>query len=82
MKYYLIFALFLFGCETMPSKPTIVEVPVKDTCKITKPQKPDMPSDKLKKEDTLDDKVKAVLAEIERRKDYENQLETAIGECQ
>lgn len=39
MKYALILlAVLLAGCETNPSKPTIIEVPVK--CKTEDPQQP------------------------------------------
>jgi hypothetical protein len=80
-----IMSLVLTGCTSIPVVKTvdrIVEIPVTTPCKIKQVDKPDMPTDKLKKEDSLDDKTAAALSEIERRKAYEKELEAAIKECQ
>lgn len=87
MKFLVaIFFLALAGCVSNPpiikTVETIVEVPIPTPCNIKPVDKPDMPVDRLKKEDDLDTKVAAVLAEIERRKAYEKELEAAVKECQ
>lgn len=82
----IILLLALVGCVSTPpiikTVETIVEVPIPVPCVIKGINKPDMPTDRLKKEDELDAKVAAVLAELERRKGYEKELEAATKECQ
>ena len=73
----------LAGCadKGLIKPDNIVYVPQPVPCKITKPEKPTLPLDQAKKEDSALDKVKAALAEIERRIGYETKLEAAIEEC-
>jgi hypothetical protein len=86
MKYLLtsFSVLALSACCTpeIIKEPIEVKVPVSVPCKIAKVDKPVMPFDGLKKEDSLFDKGKAALAELELRIAYEKQLEAAIKECQ
>lgn len=77
--------IFLTGCACDPVVQAVlktVEVPVPVPCKIKQVNKPDMPLDKVGREDELDVKTAAALAEIQRRKAYELELEAAIKECQ
>jgi hypothetical protein len=80
----LILCLLITGCETAPIKTEdrIVKVVVKEKCSPQKVNKPDFPAAGLKKEDALDTKVATVLADIERRKAYEKELEAAAKECE
>lgn len=86
MKIFIIvLTLFLTGCACEPvikNVDRIVQVSTPVPCKIKPVDKPDFPVDRLKKEDTLTTKTSAALAELERRKAYEKELEAAIKECQ
>lgn len=82
---FLASVMFLTACASDPIIKTViktVEVPVPVPCKIKPVDKPDMPVDRVGREDELDVKTAAALAEIERRKAYEKELEAAIKDCQ
>ena len=80
---FLALALLLPGCSLLPTRTVNHDVMVTVPCKITLPQKPVMPlTDSAKVEDDIFVKVKKALSEIELRKGYELQLETAAGSCQ
>ena len=82
----LVSTVFLSGCNWLcPRDQNIVDhnVVVTVPCKINAPQKPVMPlTESGKVEDDIFMKSKKALAEIELRKGYESQLESAIGSCQ
>lgn len=85
MKKFLLILLVLAlaGCASVkPKPPQIVNVAVPVPCKIEPIEKPDMPTDKLKKTDNIYTKVQAAFAEIDIREGYEGQLEAAIKGCQ
>lgn len=73
-------ALFLASCATVPQIQT-VKVPVPVECREKVPTRPAMPTDGLDVADSLLAKVKALLAEIELRQGYEDQLQAALGNC-
>ena len=80
----LVSSLLLAGCWNTKKDDKadhVVYVPKPIPCKIDKPEKPALPYDAIKKEDSIVDKAKAALAEIERRIGYEKKLEAAIDEC-
>ena len=85
MKYLILIpVLLLCGCKCIPNN-NIVDhnVLVTVPCKITSPAKPVMPlSDGGLATDDLFTKTKKAIAEIDIRKGYEGELETAIGSCQ
>lgn len=58
-----------------------VPVPVPVECREKSPPRPAMPTDGLLPTDSLDRKVKAMMAEIELREGYEIELVTALGNC-
>lgn len=79
----LICAAFLgvSACTTTPSVQK-VEVPVVVRCRSTPVTKPVMPFDtQAKKEMSIYDKVKLLVAQDYRHKAYEAQLEAAVAEC-
>lgn len=81
-------ALSLSGCswlskvQPLKTEDRIVKVVVKEKCSPKQVDKPDFPAAKLKKEDPLETKAATALADIERRKAYEKELEAAAKECQ
>lgn len=78
-------ALLLSGCfGTFGNKGTVekISVPIPVPCNIIAPIKPVMPLDSIEKTETdISIWTKAALAEIELRKGYELELETAITSC-
>lgn len=85
----LAFLLFLVaGCAGVQPPREIktetmeVKVPVPVPCRITAPDKPDLPVQGLKKDSDLLEKTKAVLAERELVSGYVLELEAAIKSCQ
>ncbi len=81
----LILLVLLSGCGTttpaIQVKTQIVEVPVAVFCEITMPEVPKYNFDALKKEDSIHDKVKALLADKELRSAYEIKLAIALNSC-
>ncbi|MEN5258612.1 hypothetical protein [Pseudomonas protegens] len=84
MKWLLVGAvLLLTGCATRePEVRTVrVEVPVQVPCRVPVVPVPAWAADSLKKTDSLELKVRALLAERRQRIGYEKQLEVAVGAC-
>ena len=77
--------LALGGCgATAPVIQTViqkVEVPIAVPCKAEEPSKPDFNFDKLKEEDNIFDKSKAVLADRKLHQSYETELGAALKSC-
>ena len=71
-------AAVLAGCSTCEP----VKVPVPVPCRVAMPQRPQMPTEALDADVSLDDFVAAAAAEIERREGYELQLRAALQACQ
>jgi len=59
-----------------------VEVPVAIPCRAPAVQEPTWATASLRKGDSLQTKVRALLAELEQRKGYEAQLLAAVQSCQ
>jgi hypothetical protein len=71
--------LWLSGCATQQLVEVKVPVPVE--CREPVPPRPTMPTEGLRPEAGLLDKVKALLAEIELREGYEVRLRAALDNC-
>ncbi|WP_443691841.1 hypothetical protein ACRZ5O_21145 [Pseudomonas protegens] len=76
--------LLLVGCAARePEVRTVrVEVPVQVPCRAPVVPVPTWATDSLKKTDSLELKVRALLAERRQRIGYERQLVTAVLACQ
>lgn len=76
--------ILLSGCTT--NEPEIrtlrVEVPVLVPCKTSKTAVPSWASIGLKKSDSLEVKVRVLLAERRQRMGYEKELSAAVAACQ
>lgn len=84
-KLFLAFLLLvLSGCAALePEVRTVrVEVPVLVPCKMQEVSAPPWAAASLKKSDSLELKVRALLAERRQRIGYERQLEAAVDACQ
>ena len=84
MRYLLmVLALVLAGCAgTEPEVRTVrVDVPVLVPCKTKAVAVPSWAAQGLKKNDNLEVKVRALLAERRQRIGYERQLVAAISSC-
>lgn len=81
----LLAGLLLAGCTTRPA-PEIryvrVEVPVQVPCRAPEVAVPPWAAAGLRKTDSLEVKVRALLAERRQRIGYEKQLEAATSACQ
>ena len=79
-----VLALVLAGCAGKePEVRTVrVEVPVQVPCKTKEVAVPPWASTGLKKSDSLEVKVRALLAERRQRIGYERQLVAAVNACQ
>ena len=85
MKSFLVLlALVLTGCAVRdPEVRTVrVEVPVLVPCKTKEVAVPPWAAAGLKKSDSLEVKVRALLAERRQRIGYERQLVAAVQACQ
>ena len=85
MKYLLVVLAFvLAGCAGRePEVRTVrVEVPVLVPCKTKAVAVPPWAAQGLSKSDSLEVKVRALLAERRQRMGYERQLVAAVGACQ
>ena len=83
-KLFLIcFLLFFTGCAThKPEVRTVrVEVPVLVPCKTQEVTAPSWAATGLKKSDSLEVKVRALLAERRQRMGYERELIAATDAC-
>lgn len=76
--------LLLAGCAARP-EPQIqyvrVEVPVQIPCRAPKVAVPPWAAAGLRKTDSLEVKVRALLAERRQRIGYEKELEAAVSAC-
>jgi len=70
------------GCATQNQvEVERVNVPLAVACQEPVPERPVMPTEALRLGATVDDFVRAAMAEIERRKGYEGELLTALQNC-
>lgn len=77
----------LAGCGARPvaePEPRVVrvEVPVQVPCRVKSPAVPAWAAEGLRKEDSLEGKVRALLAERRQRIGYERELVAAVASCQ
>ncbi|SEO63268.1 hypothetical protein [Pseudomonas sp. Snoq117.2] len=77
----------LAGCAGQPvaePEPRVVrvEVPVQVPCRVKAPAVPAWAADGLRREDTLEVKVRALLAERRQAKGYIRELQAAGQACQ
>lgn len=81
----LLLPFFLTACASGPQPiktvDHVVEVPVSTPCKIRQVDKPYLLFDYIKKENDIYTKAESAMADLERRKAYEKELEAAIKEC-
>jgi phosphatidylserine decarboxylase len=85
MKLLLVLVVALAGCavQVKPDPRTVrVEVPVVVPCRAPAVEAPSWATASLQKGDSLQTKVRALLAELEQRKGYEVQLVAAVQACQ
>lgn len=84
MRWILVLVVALAGCagQVEPEPRTVrVEVPVAVPCRTPAVEVPTWATASLQKGDSLQTKVRALLAELEQRKGYELQLLAAGGAC-
>ncbi|MBD9675511.1 hypothetical protein IB274_02310 [Pseudomonas sp. PDM18] len=84
MKWLLVLVVALAGCagQAEPEPRTVrVEVPVVVPCRAPAVEVPSWATASLQKGDSLQTKVRALLAELEQRKGYELQLVAAVQAC-
>lgn len=84
MKWLLVLVVALAGCvgQVEPEPRTVrVEVPVAVPCRAPAVEVPTWATASLQKGDSLQTKVRALLAELEQRKGYEVQLLAALNAC-
>lgn len=76
--------LFLAGCATPPVEyvPFEVKVPIPVPCAAQIPAPPASFAAALTRANTLDDKVKAILADLQSKDGYIEQLKAAVRGCQ
>lgn len=77
----------LAGCGSRPAvepEPRVVhvEVPVQVPCRVKAPAVPAWAAEGLRKEDSLEVKVRALLAERRQAKGYITELQAAVLACQ
>lgn len=85
MKWLLVLVVALAGCagQVEPEPRTVrVEVPVAVPCRAPAVEVPTWATASLQKGDSLQTKVRALLAELEQRKGYEVGLMAALAACQ
>lgn len=82
----MIVAVLMAGCSVQPAPVEVrtvrVEVPVLVPCKVRRIAAPAWAADGLRKSDSLEVKVRALLAERLQRQGYVDQLATAVETCQ
>ncbi|KTT56387.1 lipoprotein [Pseudomonas oryzihabitans] len=76
----------LAGCAGQPvaePEPRVVrvEVPVQVPCRVKEPAVPAWAAEGLRREDSLEVKVRALLAERRQRIGYERELGAAVESC-
>lgn len=71
------------GCAQSPPRVEIqrVNIAVPVACNEPEPERPTMPTEHLAGDVDLDTWAKSVIAEIERREGYEEQLRIALRNC-
>lgn len=82
---FLLVGLMLAGCATKPAPKTQyvrVEVPVQVLCRAPEVVAPAWTAAGLRKTDSLEVKVRALLAERRQRIGYEKELEAGSRACQ
>jgi len=62
--------------------PTPVSILVREVCQVEAVPEPAWAVDQVALDASVFEKSKAVLAEIEQRRDYENQLKAAAKKCE
>lgn len=77
----------LAGCAGQPvaePQPRFVrvEVPIQVPCRVKSPVVPAWAAEVLRKEDSLEVKVRALLAERRQRIGYERQLVSTVASCE
>lgn len=77
----------LAGCAGQPvaePEPRVVrvEVPIQVPCRVKAPAVPSWAAEGLRKDDSLEVKVRALLAERRQRIGYERELGAAVLSCQ
>lgn len=77
----LIVLLALSACDKTAFAPVEVKVPVVSKCEVKLPARPDYNLPHVKSSDSLVDKVKAALADIELYKGYTLEIEAAALSC-
>lgn len=88
MRWIVVGVLFvLAGCAGQPvadPEPRVVrvEVPIQVPCRVKAPEVPAWATAGLRKEDGIQVKVRALLAERRQRIGYERMLEAAVTKCQ
>lgn len=85
--YGVFLAIVLSGCSSRPvvePEPRVVrvEVPVQVPCRVKAPAVPAWAAEGLRREDSLEVKVRALLAERRQRIGYERELVAAVASCQ
>ncbi len=84
-KLLILSALALAGCggRVEPQVQYVrVEVPVQIPCRAPEVAVPSWATAGLRKTDSLEVKVRALLADRRQRKGYEKELEAAVAACQ
>ncbi|WP_425327691.1 hypothetical protein [Pseudomonas nitroreducens] len=84
MKWLFVLVVALAGCagQVQPEPRTVrVEVPVAVPCRAPAVEVPSWATASLQKGDSLQTKVRALLAELEQRKGYEAQMFAALQAC-
>ncbi len=84
MKWPMVLVVALAGCAAQiePEPRTVrVEVPVAVPCRAPAVEVPTWATALLQKGDSLQTKVRALLAELEQRKGYEVQLLAIVRAC-
>ena len=82
-KLFVLVGVLLAGCATKPPQVQYirVEVPVQVPCRAPDVSVPAWAAAGLRKTDTLETKVRALLAERRQRIGYEKELEAAVAAC-
>ena len=75
--------LMMTGCAQSPPRVEIqrVNIAVPVACNEPEPERPSMPTEHLAGDADLDTWAKSVIAEIERREGYEEQLRAGLRNC-
>lgn len=77
-KLTLALSILLIGCSTIPKAPETVQVPVYVTCVGERPTPPEKA---IPKNDSVSERVRAMLIDNARMKGYIAQLEAVVDGC-